>query len=73
MVRAKMKCEKAELIGTTAGTESVQLRAVYDGSDENKQWAIYTPAGVCALSIDNPAAQGKFEVGKEYFIDISPA
>jgi hypothetical protein len=69
MVRAKMQCWE---VSQNGGTENIRLHAVTGGSDENKQWAKYTPCGDLTLSIDNPDAQGKFVQGKEYFIDITP-
>lgn len=69
-VRAKMKCLSAA-IPTGGDTEMVKLFAVCD--DENKTWAKYTPGGSLELSINNPAAQGRFKVGEHYFVDISPA
>lgn len=55
------------------GTENVSLSAVTDGSEENKSFATATPCATLNMSIDNPAAQGKLEQGKEYYIDIAPA
>lgn len=54
-------------------SEQVQLNAVYAETGINKQWAQSTPAGQLTLTIDNPAAQGFFETGKEYLITIREA
>lgn len=70
MLRAKMKCQSAE-IPSGGDTEVVRLFAVVD--DENKTWAKYTPGGDLSLCINNPAAQGRFKAGETYFIDFTPA
>lgn len=69
-VRAKMKCHSAS-VPEGGDTEIVTLYPVCD--DENKTWAKYTPGGAASLSINNPAAQGRFKVGEHYFVDFAPA
>lgn len=75
-VTAKMRCsgvEKQESYGHAGEfREVVRLAAVTDGSEENKQWAAYTPAGHLELSIDNQTAQGQFIPGREYLVTIVP-
>lgn len=44
-----------------------------DGSDENNTYAKFSPSGVLQLQVANPALIGKFEVGKEYYLDFTPA
>jgi hypothetical protein len=51
----------------------VELHAVYNGSDENKQYFRYTPNGNITLGILNPSAAALFEPGKEYYVDFTPA
>lgn len=53
-------------------SEIVELRAVYEG-DANKNWAKWTPNGHLSMTISQDGAQGRFEPGKEYFLDITPA
>ena len=55
--------------------ETVRLNAVYsaDPESQNYSWSKWTPSGVVQMTITNPDAQGKFEVGKEYYLDITPA
>lgn len=75
-VRAKMK-----VMSITKGGDArkpfvqVQLGAVYsaDPQSENKSFASATPSGSLNLSIDpgRPAASA-FEVGGEYYVDITP-
>lgn len=52
----------------------VSLRAVTTGSEENKSFAKYTPAGTLYMTIsDETQAADLFEQGKEYYLDISAA
>lgn len=75
MIRAKFNC--ATINNTppdqSERIETVSLVAVYseDPNDINYKWSKYTPSGSMMLSISNPDAQDRFEIGKEYFIDIS--
>lgn len=69
-IRAKMYCSNVEPIGNQ---ESVNLEAVVSGSDENKSFSDATPSASLRMTISNPSAQGAFEVGKEYYLDFTPA
>ena len=75
MVRAKFICEKVEKSGegTEHEQDDVSLRAVYEGSEENKEFFKYTPAGSIVLGTVNPAAAAQFTVGAEYYVDFTPA
>lgn len=79
MVRAKFRCT-SKTSRTSAGsygepkpvdTEEVTLNAV--SGEENKEWSKWTPSGELRMQITNPAALAQFEVGKDYFLDFSPA
>jgi hypothetical protein len=76
MTRAKFWCVKVSntKFGQQGdvGTE-VELKAVYDGSEENKQYFKWTPNGSIVLGILNPTAAAIFEPGKEYYVDFTPA
>ena len=72
MVRAKFVCESNNPIQGGEGSQ-IMLRAVYSGSEENKRFFKYTPAGTVQLATVNAAAAAQFEVGKEYYLDFSPA
>lgn len=52
---------------------SLRLEAVTSGSVENDNFFKWTPAGTLLLNTINAEAAGQFEVGKEYYLDISPA
>ncbi len=44
-----------------------------DPHDENSKFWAATPSGKLEIGCANPAAAAQFEVGKEYYIDVSPA
>jgi len=73
-LRAKFFCRKVEDNGNS---EMAQLGAVYGTDDkdneENNQFSEATPYGELEMQIDNPSAQGFFEEGEEYYLDISKA
>lgn len=71
MIRAKFKCTSVTKF--EGGSEEVALAAVTAGSDENKQWAKWTPSGSLKMHITADGAIGKFEAGKEYFLDFTAA
>lgn len=68
MIRAKMYCQSTKADGDN---EVVHLHAVVD--EANKSWAKWTPSGSAILTINNEDAKGKFEAGKTYFVDFTPA
>lgn len=43
-----------------------------DGSDEDQQFARYSPAGALTLTVANPALIGKFAVGDKFYLDFKP-
>jgi hypothetical protein len=75
MVRAKFKCTGNTVTdaGTPQATANIRLEPVIMGSEENDTFYRYTPAGQIYLNVVNPAAAEAFEVGKEYYIDFTPA
>lgn len=73
MVRAKFRVTE---VTDTPGNESlktIKLMAVTDGSEENKSFWKYTPAGDITMQCVNPDAIEQFEVGKEVYVDFTPA
>jgi hypothetical protein len=73
MVRAKFKCFfKGNVEPGDNAPATIKLHAVYDDSEENKEFFKYTPAGSIELHVVNKAAADKFEQGKEYYIDFTP-
>jgi hypothetical protein len=43
-----------------------------DGSDEDQQFARFSPSGSLSLAIANPALIGKFAVGDTFYLDFVP-
>lgn len=77
MIRAKFRCHiirKFEATQYSKASERVSLHPVYDSNPEheNHKWSEATPSGEIEMSITNPDACGKFEEGKEYFVDFTP-
>lgn len=52
---------------------NLELIPVISGSEENKQFFNSTPDGHFKLNIINAEAAKIFEIGKEYYIDITLA
>ena len=70
MVRAKFRCEtKTE----TVHGFKVELKPVISGSQENEDFYRYTPGGEITLYTINENAASQFIIGKEYYIDFTPA
>lgn len=75
-VRAKFVCMGINHMHTFSDTQpaEVTLRPVWTGDDGvNKQWSEATPQGELKMLITNPAAIEAFELGKSYFVDLTPA
>jgi hypothetical protein len=71
-VRAKFEC-----VGITDSPEfeqkEVEFTPVLEGSEENKSFSKFTPAGSLSLTISyETEASNAFEEGKEYYLDITP-
>lgn len=78
MVRAKFTCVKKIPANLGSGPSDVEgfeivLEPVTCGSDENETFYKYTPWGRIELGTVNVTAAERFEEGKEYYIDFSPA
>lgn len=57
------------------GWEKVSF-AFVNGNDPNSENAKFweaSPGGDFWMNIQNPGAQGLFELGKEYYVDLTPA
>lgn len=74
-VRAKFTCTAKE--SRLHGTEelvAVKFSPVYkDKSAENAEFWKWTPCGSVELGTINKSAADAFELGKEYYLDFSPA
>lgn len=71
-IKAKLRCDNVEKVGNG---EQIELNAVYseDKSTENYSFSAATPSARLSMFISNPSAIGAFEVGKEYYLDFTPA
>lgn len=65
-VRAKLRCISIE-------GEHVKFQCQYDSenSPEDNSFSKYTPWGNAEFGISNPDALSKFEVGKDYYFDMT--
>lgn len=70
-VRAKFVCEEIE--AGDDGSGDVKLSAVVSGSEENRNFFKWTPSGTLRMGTCNAEALSQFELGKDYYIDITPA
>jgi hypothetical protein len=76
MVRAKFRVNNiADTNGNPADGKTITLSAVTsaNGNAENAEFFKYTPAGDIVMQTVNPAAAEQFEIGKEYYVDFTPA
>lgn len=71
MIRAKFRCTSVTEHEGIDKTKQYVFVAATDG-EENKSWSKWTPSGKLEMSVTNPDAQ-KFEPGKSYYLDFSPA
>lgn len=70
MVRAKFECtHKVQDVNGWM----ITFKPVTSGSAENEKFYKYTPSGGLDIGTINDDAADQFEVGKEYYLDISPA
>lgn len=76
VLRAKMWVQEVSYAKQTDGQttqERVKLAAVYEGSEDNKRWAQYTPSANFEIWINNPEAFGVLANGHEFYVDFIPA
>jgi hypothetical protein len=74
MVRAKFYVVSVKKTKFMDGLGSVvELTPVINGSDENKEFYKWTPSGRIELGTINEEAAKQFEIGKEYYVDFTPA
>lgn len=73
-VRAKFRCDNIEpaQVGDNPPA-TIRLSPVTSGSPENESFYKFTPGGSLVLGTINAEAVKQFEVGKDYYVDISPA
>lgn len=78
VVRAKFFVEDIQH-NDVPGTDqyaSVTMKPVfgtYGDGKVNESWSKWTPSGHLQISITNPSAIDRFEKGKAYYLDFTPA
>ena len=71
-VRAKFTL--SAITHNAGGGKTYKFFPVHDNSTpENARFTKYTPSGELTMLVDNPAVEGSFVLGKEYYVDFSPA
>ncbi len=76
VVRAKFKVDSIESFAGSPELVTIRMSPVYPNQDPNHENSVfwkYSPSGKLELGTINPSAAGKFELGKEYYIDFTPA
>lgn len=75
-MRAKLVVETVTL--HAGGNSSLKMRAVSrndaypaDGSDENNTYAKFSPSATFEIYISNPALEGKFVPGQQFYVDFT--
>jgi hypothetical protein len=71
-VRAKVNCT-AKSGGSVTFTTVNELDSDKAADPENVRFTKATPWGEIKLGIDNPAALEQFQVGRQYYVDFTPA
>jgi hypothetical protein len=74
-VRAKFKVSSIETYGGLSKVykfQAVGQDAPPEG-EEDARFHKYTPNGSMQMTVDNPAIDGFFEIGKSYYLDIAAA
>lgn len=75
-VRAKFKVdsiERSKHYGEGSEMQTIKMTPVYGNSEENKKFYAASPSGQIHLGTINPEAAKQFELGKEYYVDFTPA
>jgi hypothetical protein len=73
-VRGKFVVQKVAKLNWSDTAVEITLGAQYDTSiPEDQKFSKATPSGSLTMLVDNPSASAALELGKAYYIDISPA
>ena len=70
-MRCKMCCGSKVSLGD--GGFTIGFYAVYSGSEENDKYFKATPSAQFYVQTVNEQAASNFEIGKNYFVDLTPA
>ncbi|MEW7009502.1 hypothetical protein [Lentilitoribacter sp. EG35] len=74
-VRAKFFVKEVKHMQHSSNSEQlaeIAMAPVYADGEENAVWSKYTPSGELSMLITNEDAISQFELGGEYFLDITP-
>ncbi|MFP3186793.1 MAG: hypothetical protein RXR52_36625 [Paraburkholderia sp.] len=72
-VRAKFQLQQVTA-NHWGPSKTLKFYASYDPSiPEDQRFAKATPSGSFEMTVDNPAALEQFELGKQYYFDITEA
>ncbi len=69
-VRSKFRCDSKE---KSNDGYHLHFSVVTTGSSENDIFFKWTPSGQLSMGTINEVAAEQFEVGKEYYLDLTPA
>lgn len=72
-VRAKFVCDSVQ-DQPDYNLNKITFSPVVDGSEENESFSKFTPSGKLELDVSyETPASGAFEIGKSYYLDLTPA
>lgn len=71
MSRVNAKFRVASVRHDASGTKVARLEACTSGSEENKEWSKWTPAGTVEIYITNDPAAEFFVPGGEVYLQFS--
>lgn len=73
-IRCKFQClSKEPAYEGATDSFKVKFGTVYDPNRvEDEAFTKYTPSGTLEALITNPAALAKIEVGKSFYVDLTP-
>ncbi len=71
--RAKFTCTKKDPNPGDASIVEVEFEPRYGDGTDNASWSKWTPGGRLSMQITNPDVTAQIEIGKVYFLDITPA
>lgn len=75
-VRAKfrvMAIEPAQNADPNNVFTTIRMIPVWEQDGVNRAWSKATPSGELKISITNPDAIDRFDLGKDYYLDFTPA
>jgi hypothetical protein len=70
-IRCRFQCIQADMGHAPENNNYFRFEPKADGSPENKEFWKWTPGGGLNFSCTNPNV--KFEVGKDYYLDLTEA